>query len=251
MAVPFVAPRPASAGTLFGIGAGPGDPELLTLKAVRLVREATHLAYFAKRGARGNAFATISPHLRDGQNVLRFEYPITTEAPPAGCTYAEMLHDFYDASGRAVGELLDAGDDVAVICEGDPLFFGSFMYLHDRLAHRYSTEIVAGVSSVVAASAAVGVPLTRRDDEFRVLAGIATEDELVAGLAGAGAAVVMKLGRNLPKVRRAVERAGLMDRAWYVERATMPGQRVVPLAELGACDAPYFSLVMIPSRLDR
>lgn len=238
-------------GQLYGVGVGPGDPELMTVKAVRILRSAPVVAHFAKRGSAGNASTTASPYLAPEQTVLRLEYPITTEAPPPGSSYAEVLHGFYDGSARLLAGHLDAGRDVAVLCEGDPLFFGSFMYLHDRLAGCYRTEVVAGVTAVGAASAVVGKPLTRRDDEFRVLVGISDEDSLVAGLTGADAAVVMKLGRNLDKVRRAVERAGLLEHAWYVERATMAGERALPLAEVASASAPYFSLVMIPSRLTR
>lgn len=238
-------------GALYGVGVGPGDPELITVKAVRILRSTPVVAHFAKRGAAGNACTTAAPYLSAEQTVLRMEYPLTVEAPPAGTSYAEVLHGFYDRSARQVAEHLEAGRDVAVLCEGDPLFFGSFMYLHDRLAACFPTHVIAGVTSVGAASALVGKPLTRRSDEFRVLVGISDEDELVSGLSGAGAVVVMKLGRNLAKVKRAVERAGLLDQAWYVERATMPGERALPLGRVEDESAPYFSLVMIPSRRTR
>jgi precorrin-2/cobalt-factor-2 C20-methyltransferase len=242
---------PAGAGTLYGVGVGPGDPELITVKAVRILRAVPVAAHFAKRGAVGNASTTAMAYLSSEQTLVRLEYPITVESPPVGVSYADLLHRFYDRSARQLAEHLEAGRDVAVLCEGDPLFFGSFMYLHDRLAGCYPTQVVAGVTSVGAASAVLGKPLTRRNDEFRVLVGISDEDELVSGLAGADAAVVMKLGRNLDKVRRAVERAGLLDQAWYVERATMPGERALPLGRVEGISAPYFSLVMIPSRRTR
>jgi precorrin-2/cobalt-factor-2 C20-methyltransferase len=235
-------------GSLYGIGVGPGDPELMTLKAHRLLRSCDVVAHFAARGRPGNAWTVIAAELRDGQRELRLEYPVTTEAVPAGTSYETLLVDFYDASAKQVAELLDAGLDVAVACEGDPFFYGSYMYMHNRLAGEYATEVVPAVPSFAAGSAALGAPLVCRDEVLCVLSGVLPEDELVARLRTAGAAVVMKLGRNLPKVRAAVERAGLLAHAHYVERATMATERILPLADVDPASAPYFSMVVIPSR---
>jgi precorrin-2/cobalt-factor-2 C20-methyltransferase len=206
------------------------------------------VAHFAARGRPGNARTVVAPHLRPDQRELRLEYPVTTEAVPAGTSYETLLVDFYDTSAKRVAELLDAGADVALVCEGDPFFYGSYMYMHNRLAGEYPTEVVPAVPSIAAGAAVLGAPLVCRDEVLCVLSGVLPEDELVARLRDAGAAVVMKLGRNLPKVRAAVERAGLLDQAHYVERATMETQRVLPLAEVDPASAPYFSMVVIPSR---
>ena len=235
-------------GTLYGIGVGPGDPELMTLKAHRLLQACPVVAHFAARGRHGNALAVVAPHLRPDQRELRLEYPVTTEAVPEGMSYETLLVDFYDTSAKQVAELLDDGLDVALVCEGDPFFYGSYMYMHNRLAGEYATEVVPAVPSIAAGAAVLGTPLVCRDEVLCVLSGVLPEDELAARLATAGAAVVMKLGRNLPKVRAAVERAGLLDHAHYVERATMTSQRVLPLAEVDPASAPYFSMVVIPSR---
>lgn len=235
-------------GTLYGIGVGPGDPELMTLKAHRLLQACPVVAHFAARGRPGNALAVVTPHLRPDQRELRLEYPVTTEAVPEGLSYETLLVDFYDTSAKQVAELLDDGLDVALVCEGDPFFYGSYMYMHNRLAGEYATEVVPAVPSIAAGAAVLGTPLVCRDEVLCVLSGVLPEDELAARLATAGAAVVMKLGRNLPKVRAAVERAGLLDHAHYVERATMASQRVLPLADVDPATAPYFSMVVIPSR---
>ena len=242
------APAPVAPGALYGIGVGPGDPELMTLKAHRLLRSCDVVAHFAARGRPGNAWGVVRPHLRPGQREVRLEYPVTTEAPPAGTSYEEVLVAFYDESADRVAALLDDGADVALVCEGDPFFYGSYMYMHNRLAPKYTTEVVPAVPAMAAGAAVLGAPLVCRDEVLCVLSGVLPEDELVERLQAAGAAVVMKLGRNLAKVRRAVERAGLLEHAHYVERATMDSQRVLPLADVDPASAPYFSMVLIPSR---
>jgi precorrin-2/cobalt-factor-2 C20-methyltransferase len=172
---------------------------------------------------------------------------VTTEALAPGASYEDLMRDFYDESAEAIADVLQSGRDVAVLCEGDPFFHGSFMYLYNRLGDRYVTEVVPGVTSVQAGSAVLGTPLICQDETLSVLSGTLPTGELQRRLEAADATVVMKLGRNLERVRTAVERAGLLDRAWYVERATMEGERTLPLKEVDPAGAPYFSLVVIPS----
>lgn len=237
----------ATTGRCSGVGVGPGDPELMTVKAVRVLRSAAVVAYFSAVGRPSNARLVAGEHLRSDQAELHLVYPVTTEDLPAGVSYEQLLADFYDAAAKQVAEVLDSGRDVAVLCEGDPLLHGSFMYLHNRLAGRYLTDVIPGVPSMVAASAAVGAPLVCRDEVLEVLAGTLPVPELERRLRAADAVVVMKLGRRLAAVRAAVEGAGLLDRAWYVERVTMAGERIMPLAQVNPATAPYFSMVVIPS----
>lgn len=237
---------PAASGCLYGVGVGPGDPELVTLKAYRCIRQASTVAWFAAIGRSSNARAAAAPHLRPGHPELPLRYPVTTELP-AGDAYERVLRTFYDDAAAQISALLDNGHDVAVLCEGDPLFYGSYMYVHTRLADRYRCQVVPGVTSVLASAAVLGTPLACRNETLSVLSGVLAPDELTQRLAAAGAAVVIKLGRNLAKVRACVEAAGLLPRAWYVERATMPEQRVLPLAEADPAAAPYFSMVVVPS----
>lgn len=238
-------------GRLLGLSVGPGDAELITVKALRLLREAPVVAYFvakakASKGQGGNAFGVIEEYLRDDQLRLPLVYPVTTEklAPPL--SYEDVIADFYDTAAAQVAAHLDAGRDVAVICEGDALFYGSYMYLHDRLAERYATEVVPGVCSMLGAAAALGAPLVYRNQSLLVLSGVLSEEELTERLSGADAAVVMKLGRNFDKVRRVLERLNLAERALYIERATMAEQRSLPLAEVDPMASPYFSLILVP-----
>jgi precorrin-2/cobalt-factor-2 C20-methyltransferase len=229
------------------VGVGPGDPELLTLKAYRVLQEVDVVAWFAASGRTSNARRSAAVHLRTDQEELALIYPVTTETLPADISYDDLLTTFYDESARRLGEVLDAGRDVAVLCEGDPLFYGSYMYLHNRLADRYGHQVVPGVPAMLAGAAVLGTPLVCRNEMLSVLSGVLPADELHRRLLAAEAVVIMKLGRNLAKVRDCVSRAGLLDRAWYVERATMEAELVVPLAEADATKAPYFSLVVIPS----
>jgi precorrin-2/cobalt-factor-2 C20-methyltransferase len=233
-------------GRLIGVGVGPGDPELMTLKAARTLASADVVAYFAKEGHRGNARTTVAAHLRNGVEELPLLYPVTTEIPRDRATYRDTIRDFFDASAAAVAAHLDQGRTVAVISEGDPMFYGSYMHLHARLAHRYATEIVAGVPGMAGCWSMAGVPIAQGDDIFVVLPGTLPEDELGRRLGEADAAVVMKLGRNLPKVRRALAQAGVLDRAIYVERGTMANGLMMRLTDKPDDRAPYFAVVLVP-----
>ncbi|MDH0304423.1 MULTISPECIES: precorrin-2 C(20)-methyltransferase [unclassified Pseudomonas] len=233
-------------GRLLGLGVGPGDPELITVKALRLLREAPVVAYFVAKGKRGNAFGIIETHLQTEQTLLPLVYPLTTEALPAPLSYEQVISDFYDEASVQVAEHLDAGRDVAVICEGDPFFYGSYMYLHDRLASRYEAQVIPGVCSMLGGASVLGAPLVYRNQTLTVLSGVLPHDELKRRLADADAAVVMKLGRNFPKVRQVLGELGLDGRALYVERATMANQKIVPLDEVDPQSSPYFSLIIVP-----
>src|SRR6202012_1153328 len=216
-------------GRLFGFGVVPGDPELITLKALRLLKAAPVVAYFVAKGKRGNAFGIIEAHLHDTQTRLPLVYPVTTEALEPPLCYETIISQFYDESAIVIADHLEAGRDVAVICEGDPFFYGSYMYLHDRLAGRFDAHVVPGVCSMLGGVAVLGVPLVYRNQSLSVLSGGFTEDDLKRRLEAADAAVIMKLGRNFEKVRRVLGELGLDERALYVERATMANQRIVPL----------------------
>jgi precorrin-2/cobalt-factor-2 C20-methyltransferase len=233
-------------GRLIGVGVGPGDPELLTLKAARSLAEADVVAYFAKQGRLGNARRIVTPHLRAGVEELPLLYPVTTEVPKDCAAYRHAIRDFFDAAAAAVASHIEAGRTVAVISEGDPMFYGSYMHLHTRLSDRYATEIVAGVTGMSGCWSMAGVPIAQGDDIFVVLPGTLPETELARRLAEADAAVVMKLGRNLPKVRRALAKAGCLDRAIYVERGTTAEGAMVRLRDKPDDDAPYFALVLVP-----
>jgi precorrin-2 C20-methyltransferase/precorrin-3B C17-methyltransferase len=232
-------------GRLFGVGVGPGDPELVTVKARRIIESAAVVAYPIARRRPGVARRVVEPYLH-GQVEVALTYPVTTEQTDHPGGYAGALRDFYDASAAEIAAHLDAGRDVAVLCEGDPFFYGSYMYLHERLAHRYETEVVPGVTSFSAAAAAAGTPLAKRDDILTVLPGTLPPDVLAARLRTSDAAVVLKLGRRFPGVLQAAEGAAVAERAVYVERASAPEQRVAPLREAGP-DVPYMSLVLVPT----
>ena len=236
----------SAAGKLVGVGVGPGDPELITLKAVRVLEEADVVVHFAKSGTTGNARAIAQRYLRPGIRELPLTFPVTTELPKDEAAYCDMIGAFYDAAATELAAHLDDGRVVAVVCEGDPLFYGSYMHLHVRLARRFHTEVVAGVSGMSGCWSAVGTPIAQGDDVFTVLPGTLAQDELERRLVEADAVVVMKLGRNLPKVRRALERTGRLTRAVYVERGTMAGEKAIPLADKPDDCAPYFAIVLVP-----
>ena len=239
------------AGKLIGVGVGPGDPELMTLKALRALREADVIAHFAKAGHSSHSRTIVERHLRAGGIELPLAYPVTTELPKCGAAYRDALGDFYDRSAAEVTHYLEAGRVVAVICEGDPLFYGSYMHLHARLAARFPTEIIAGVTGMSGCWSAAGMAIAQGDDVFTVLPATLPEGELVRRLSEADAAVVMKVGRHLPKLRRALKRSGRLPRAIYVERGTMAEEKMIPLSAKPDNDAPYFAVVLVPGWQER
>ncbi|WP_432058034.1 precorrin-2 C(20)-methyltransferase [Streptomyces sp. bgisy022] len=237
-------------GKLYGVGLGPGDPSLMTLRAVEVIAAADVIAYHSARHGRSIARSIAARHLRPDHIEERLVYPLTTETTDHPGGYQGAMDDFYAEASARLAAHLDAGRTVAVLAEGDPLFYGSYMHMHKRLADRYDTEVIPGVTSVSAASARLGAPLAEGEEVLTVLPGTLPEEELTARLAATDVAVVMKLGRTFPKVRRALERSGRLGDARYVERATMEGERLAPLADVDAGSVPYFSVAVLPSRVD-
>ncbi|WP_030434257.1 precorrin-2 C(20)-methyltransferase [Actinoplanes subtropicus] len=235
------------AGRLFGVGVGPGDPELVTVKAARLIGDADVVVYHSARHGRSNARAIAEAYLRPGQIEEALIYPVTTETTDHPGGYQGAIDEFYAESAARLAAHLDAGRDVVVLAEGDPFFYGSYMHMHKRLADRYETTVVPGVTSVSAASAALGRPLMERDEVLTILPGTLPAADLTAHLTGTESAAIMKLGRTFPHVREALERSGRLGDAWYVERATMAGERTAPLADVDPETVPYFSLALLPS----
>jgi precorrin-2/cobalt-factor-2 C20-methyltransferase len=234
------------AGKLIGVGVGPGDPELVTLKAMRALGEVDVIAFFAKAGNESHSRAIAARHLRTGVIELPLLYPVTTELPKCSDGYRDAMSDFYDKAVAQIAEHLGGGSTVAVLCEGDPLFYGSYMHLHTRLAPHFATEIVAGVTGMSGCWSAAGMPIAQGDDVFTVLPATLPEDELTRRLADADAAVVMKVGRHLPKLRRALKGSGRLERAIYVERGTMADAKMIPLAAKTDDEAEYFAVVLVP-----
>ena len=234
-------------GIFHVVGLGPGDPELMTVKAVRIIAAAPGIAYFAKRGRTGHARTIAAAHIGADAEELRFEYPFTTEIALDDPRYRAEIVTFYDACAVQLGAPLEAGRDAVLLCEGDPFFYGSSMYLYDRLSRIFPSEVVPGVSAMSGCWTRAGTPIAHGDDVLTVLPGTLDEDGLTARLQGSDASVIMKIGRNLPKIRAALARAGLADRAMYVERGTMADERILKLSEHDG-PAPYFSLVLVPGR---
>lgn len=234
-------------GTLYGVGVGPGDPELMSLKAARILRAAPVVAYFAKKGSDGNAHRVVNGHLNRDAVLLRLDYPVTTEIPESDPDYQAALSAFYDASAASLAERLDDGIDVAVLCIGDPFFYGSYAHLHERLARRFDCEVVPGITAMSGCWTRAALPMTCGDDALTVLSGTMPEDRLIERLGSCDAVVIMKVGRNLPKIRQALARAGMLDRAIYVERGTTPEEQIVRLADKrDDGEAPYFGIVLVP-----
>lgn len=233
-------------GRLYGVGVGPGDPELMTLKAARLIGAADVVAFHAGRGKQSNARRIAADLIPSSAIEEVLEYPVTTGVADHPGGYAGAIANFYERSAQRLADHLAAGRNVVLLAEGDPLFYGSFMYMHDRLSARFHTEIVPGVPAFAAATAAAATPLVRQTDVLTVLPGTLPEPELARRLADTDGAIIMKLGRNFPAVRRALESAGRLEGAVYVERASTDAEAHHPVREVEPDTVPYFSLIVVP-----
>jgi len=230
---------------LLGVGVGPGDPELLTLKAVRALEQAQVIAYFAKAGNESRARTSAARFLPTGIIELALLYPVTTEHPVSSPAYQNAITSFFDNSTALIASHLQSQRTVAVLSEGDPLFFGSYMHIHKRLFGKFQTEVIPGVTAMSACWSAAAMPLVHGDDVLSIIPGSLSQAELTRRLALGEAAVVMKVGRNLAKIRRALIDAQRIDDAVYVERASMDNQQIVPLAHKTDDHAPYFAIVLV------
>lgn len=228
-------------GTLYGVGLGPGDPELMTLKAHRLIAGAEVIAYPTLAGGESFARSIAAAAIPQGAREIVMDVPMSVERAPAQAAY--------DTGAAAIAEALAAGQDVVCLCEGDPFFYGSFMYLFARLSERFEVEVVPGVTSVTACAARARMPLAARNERLTVLPGPLPEDELRSRIEGAESVVIMKVGRHLGKIRAVITDLGLLSEAVYVERATLATEVVTPLAEAPA-KAPYFSMILITKGAD-
>ncbi|PIE06799.1 MAG: precorrin-2 C(20)-methyltransferase [Rhodobacterales bacterium] len=228
-------------GRMVGVGLGPGDPDLVTVKAARTIGAAEVIAYPALPGTASFARQIAAPYIRDGAEEITIEIPITAARGPAQAGY--------DAGAAGIAAMLDAGRDVTVLCEGDPLFYGSFMYLLARLSPRYEVEVIPGITSLTAAAAALRLPLTARNEVLATLPAPLDSETLRARMEMADSFAVMKLGRHLGRIRALLCDLGLADNARYIERATLPAQRILPLAE-APDPAPYFSMILVTKGAD-
>lgn len=223
-------------GTLYGIGLGPGDPDLMTLRAHRLISAAKVVAYPALVGGTSFARAIAADAIAPDAREIVITVPMSVQRAPAQAAY--------DAAADDIAAALREGADVVVLCEGDPFFYGSFMYLYSRLATSFTVEVVPGVTSLTACAARAARPLVARNEVLTVIPGPLPEAELARRVQDADTLVLMKVGRHLAKIRRVLKAAGLLNQAVYVERATLAQERVLALAD-APDPAPYFSMILV------
>ena len=231
-------------GRIICCGLGPGNPDLISVRADREIRGATHVAHFRKKGRPGQARRIVEGMLANGVQEYPMEYPVTTELAVDSEDYVRLLAEFYDAWADRLARLARE-TDVVVLCEGDPFFYGSFMHLYSRLQGRAEIEVIAGIPGMAGCWNVMGQPIALGDDVMTVLTGTLSEAELERRAQNSDALVIMKTGRNLAKVRRALASAGRLDEAWLIERGTMPGERVARLKDIEATDCPYFAIVLV------
>ncbi|KAB2587139.1 precorrin-2 C(20)-methyltransferase, partial [Rhodococcus erythropolis] len=236
-----------SAGKLWGVGIGPGDPELVTVKAARVIGEADVVAFHSARHGKSISRGVAAPYMREGQIEEHLVYPVTTETVDHPGGYQGAMDEFYEAAAERLAVHLAAGRTVALLAAGDPLFYSSYMHMHKRLADRFDAEVIPGVTSVSAASAALGKPLVEGEEILTILPGTLPQAELTRRLKETDAAAILKLGRTFPPVLQSLEDSGRLDEAHYVERASTTRQRVESAAEVDPDGVPYFSIAIVPS----
>ena len=234
-------------GRIICCGLGPGNPDLISVRADCEIRGATHVAYFRKKGRPGQARRIVEGMLANGVQEYPMEYPVTTELAVDSEDYVRLLAEFYDAWADRLARLARE-TDVVVLCEGDPFFYGSFMHLYSRLQGRAEIEVIAGIPGMAGCWNVMGQPIALGDDVMTVLTGTLSEAELERRAQNSDALVIMKTGRNLAKVRRALASAGRLDEAWLIERGTMPGERIARLRDVDTADCPYFAIVLVHGR---
>ncbi|MCS4489354.1 MULTISPECIES: precorrin-3B C(17)-methyltransferase [unclassified Corynebacterium] len=235
-------------GTLIGVGVGPGDPELLTIKAVSAIKNADTVAFHARPGGSSAARAIAEPYLNQGQELLLLEYPVTTGATDHPGGYAGAMAEFYSEAIAQLRTRLSDGKTVAVLALGDPMLYSSYQHLHGVLAEEFHSVVIPGIPSLTAAADVLAKPLCQDDEVLSILSGTLDESVLVEKLRNTDCAVIMKLGRTFDKVQRALHEAGMADRAYIVERVGMEGQRSYPLNAVGEEPVPYFAVVVVPSK---
>ncbi|CCH97289.1 MULTISPECIES: precorrin-2 C(20)-methyltransferase [Microcystis] len=226
-------------GKLYGLGIGPGDPELLTLKAHRILTTVPVIAYPTLESGKVLARAIVSDFIRPEQIEIPMPLPFSVE---------RSSQPHYDIAAENIAEQLNLGLDVAVLCVGDPMLYGTFMYIFNRLCDRFSIEVVPGISSVMASAAMLGVPITYRNDVFSIMPATLEAEILRDRLVFIDAAAIIKLGRHFAKVRDILDELGLLERALYIERATLPNQQIIPITEVDPEAVTYWSLILIPSK---
>jgi precorrin-2/cobalt-factor-2 C20-methyltransferase len=239
------------AGTVFGVGVGPGDPDLVTVKAAQVLGRARVVAYFSKRGNKSNAYAAAERYLNPEAEQLPLIYPYTVELSAKDPRYLAALRAFYEESSALIAQRLSAGQDVAVLCEGDPLFYGSYLHLHALLMPAQRCVVIPGITSFAGCAASAGIPLVSTDCVFSILPGTLSESELERRLRAPDAVAIIKLGRNFAKVKRVLERVGRARQATFFERGTTAQELVLPLLEKTDEQAIYFSLILVPQLSER
>ncbi|MEM8850248.1 MAG: precorrin-2 C(20)-methyltransferase [Pseudomonadota bacterium] len=231
----------AKSGTLHGLGLGPGDPGLITRRAAQIIETAEVIAYPTLAGGDSFARAIAADLIPANAREIRIDIPMTTARAPAQAAY--------DKAAEVIASILSTGTDVVCLCEGDPFFYGSFMYLFARLRPRHPVEITPGVTSMTACAAAAHQPLTARNEVMTILPAPLPDDTLRDHLHRAETIACLKVGRHLPRLRALLDAEGLLDMATYVERASLGAERVLPLADAPEA-APYFSMILISKGAD-
>jgi len=204
-------------GKLYGIGVGPGDPELLTIKAVNAIQKSGVIAAPKTGGGEGVALSIVEKYL-DGKELFECRFSMDRDV--------EKRKEAREAAARRIIEILDEGRDVGFVTLGDPTTYSTYMYVHEIIAAKgYEAEIIPGITSYAAAAAAFGIALCEGGEILTIVPARHSED-VDALLDYPGNKVIMKSGDNLSNVLMKLKERGLGDRTMIAYRATMDGQRL-------------------------
>ena len=224
-------------GTLYGVGVGPGDPELMTVKAWRLISTAEVIAYLCANGKESTARDIAKPFIADGTREIAIDMPMRVEREPGEAAY--------DKGAELIATTLDQDQDVVMLCEGDPFFYGSFMYIFERLAEKYKTIVVPGVTSITAAAAAIGQPLVARNEVLKILPATLDAEQLRDELQTCTSAAIIKVGRHFGKVKLILSALDLSSKATAIENATHENQKITAIENIEADNLPYFTTIIV------
>ena len=234
-----------SNGTIYGVGVGPGDPDLISLKAYNIIKKAKCIAYFKKKEKNGIAYGIIKQYLKKNIFEIVMPYPITTEISFLSLEYKKVLSDFYDDCCKRILSEINQNSDVIILCEGDPFFYGSFMHIHTRLYNKTKIIVVPGITGMSAAWTATNLPITWGDDILTVIMGTMEKKEIIKRIQNSDALVFMKIGKHFQKICQILKELSLFDCAYLVENASMLNEKVRKLKEVQETSLPYFSIIII------
>lgn len=232
-------------GIIYGIGLGPGDPDLMTIKSASILKLSKYIFFFKKKSNESRALSIVKDIIRKDAIQIALEYPVTTEIDPTHKEYKIKLNNFYEESITKMSHILNKPSNICLICEGDPFFYGSFIHIFDRLKKRFKIEIIPGVTGMSGAWSAIKIPMVSGKEIMTVLMGTLSEEKLKLHVKKSDGLVIMKIGNNFKKIFKVLKNENLLDSSYLISDATTKKEKIFKLNEIGVETVPYFSIILI------